>query len=153
MPNFRLPDKPVRPDLPWSIGHLRSSLIATALLLVLGVPLAWIIADFRSALGVAVGLLIVAVFFSISAWAVMKAGSIDDRLTLPAALGTYAIKIGLLGVVVLTMPLTGPINVRAMALAVLVGTLTWTAMQIHYVMTRRIFYVDYTPPSDQDHDQ
>lgn len=153
MPKFRMPDKPVRPDLPWSVGHLRNSLVATGVLMVVGVPLAGVVADSRSALGVAVGLLIVAVFFSIGAWAVMKAGSIDDRLTLPAALGSYVVKIGLLGIVLVTIPLSGPINVRAMALAVLVGTLTWTAMQIHYVMTRRIFYVDYTPPSDQDHDQ
>lgn len=153
MPDFRMPDKPVRPELPWSVGHLRSSLIMTALMLLIGSPLAWVIRGYRAGLGVALGLLIVAIFFSFGAWSVKKAGSIDDRLTLPAALGSYLIKIALLGAVIVAIPQSGPIDIRAMAMAVLVGTLAWTGMQIRYVLTKRIFYVDYTPPSDQDHDQ
>jgi hypothetical protein len=139
----RLPDHPVRPAVPWTLEHLRTGFIVTLGLAVIGIPLAWWLRGGGGALGVLIGLAIVAAFFAVSAWAVARAGRIDDRLTLPAALGTYVIKIGLLGLVVISMPTDGYVNVKAMAIAVVAGTICWSIAQVWYVWHKQIYYVDY----------
>lgn len=141
------PDQPVRPDAAWSLGHLRPALWVSLGLAVLGVPIAWMVRDWRGALAVLVGLAIVAAFFCFGAWAVAKAGEKDDRLTFPAALGSYLIKISLLGVVLVTIPRTGPIDIPTLAITVVIGTVVWSGVQIRYVLSRKLFYVDYKAPS------
>lgn len=141
------PDQPVRPGVPWNLEHLKVGLVATLALAVVGVPIGWWAQGGRGALGVVVGLAIVAAFFCFGSWAVAFAGRYDDRLTLPAAMASYSIKIGLLGIVVVTLPDNGPIDRPSMAFTVLVGTLVWSAVQIRYVWTKRQVYVDYTPPT------
>ena len=84
-----------------------------------------------------------AAFFCVGAWAVAAAGRHDDRLTLPAAMGSYLVKIGLLGLVVVSLPTDGPIDTKTMAVAVLAGTVTWVAVQVRSVWTKRLFYVDH----------
>ena len=143
----RFPSEPVRPDAPWSLAHLKVGFIATAILLVIGVPIAWLAQGWRGALAVVVGLAIVTAFFAFGSWAVVKAGKYDDRLTFPAALGSYLIKIGMLAIVLLTLPEDGPIDVATMAITVLVGTFGWAGVQIKYVLSKQIFYVDYKPPA------
>lgn len=143
----RLPSEPVRPDAPWSLAHLKIGFIASLLLLVVGVPLAWAIRGWQGALAVFVGIVIVTIFFAFGSWAVAKAGKYDDRLTLPAALGSYLIKIGILAIVLVSIPLDGPVDVATMAITVLVGTFMWAGLQIKYVLSKQIFYVDYTPPA------
>ncbi|PRZ43390.1 hypothetical protein CLV47_10276 [Antricoccus suffuscus] len=143
----RYPPKPVRPDVPWSLAHLKVGFIASLVLLIVGAPLAWAIRGWQGAFGVLVGLVIVTIFFAFGSWAVVKAGKYDDRLTLPAALGSYLIKIGILAIVLVSIPLDGPVDVGAMAITVLVGTLMWAGVQIKYVLSKQIFYVDYTPPA------
>jgi len=143
----RMPSTPVRPDIPWSLGHLKMGFAGAVVLLVVGVPLAWIVRGWQGALAVAVGLTIVTAFFAFGSWAVARAGKYDDRLTLPAALGSYVIKIGLLAIVLVSIPFDGPVDVETMAITVLVGTLMWAGVQIRYVFTKPIFYVDYKPPA------
>ncbi|WP_153502813.1 hypothetical protein [Cumulibacter manganitolerans] len=153
LPDFTLPDEPVRPGVAWDLGHLRPALLATAVLTVIGAGVALLFADLRALWGVLLGFAIVAVFFTISSWAVALAGRHDDRLTMPAALGSYLIKIGLLGVLLVSLPLDGPIDVRALAASVVAGVILWSAMQILYVVRKRQFYVDYHPPAPKDYDQ
>ncbi len=143
----RLPSEPVRPDAPWSLAHLKVGSIASLVLLLVGAPLAWALRGWQGALAVLVGLAIVTIFFTFGSWAVVKAGKYDDRLTLPAALGSYLIKIGILAVVLVSIPRNGPVDVATMAITVLVGTFMWAGLQIKYVLSKQIFYVDYTPPA------
>ena len=153
LPDFTLPDEPVRPGVAWDLGHLRPSLWATAALAAIGVVLALIFGDARSVWGVLLGFAIVALFFTLSSWAVAFAGRYDDRLTMPAALGSYLIKIGLLGVLLISIPIDGPIDVRALAASVVAGVVLWSVTQILYVVRKRQFYVDYHPPAPKDYDQ
>ncbi|MFL6130394.1 MAG: hypothetical protein ACJ73E_15190, partial [Mycobacteriales bacterium] len=67
--------------VPWDLGHLRSGLLTTAVLAVVGVPGGWLLRDARAAAWVAVGLAIVAAFFSLGALAVAAAGSLGEELT------------------------------------------------------------------------
>ena len=130
--------------VPWDLGHLRSGLVATAVLAAAGVPLAWLARDARAAAWVAVGLAIVAVFFCVGALAVAAAGRVGEELTLPAALGTYLIKVVLLGVLMVSVRGQPWLDPQALGLSVLVGTLAWTAVHARRVWRTRIYYVD--PP-------
>jgi ATP synthase protein I len=136
------PTGPARPVAPWDLSHLRWGLAATALLAVGGVPLAWALRGGKGAAWVAVGLAIVAVFFSAGALAVAAAGRIGDELTLPAALGSYLVKIVLFGVLLVAVRGKPWLDPPALGLSVLVGTLTWTTVHGVRVWRSRIFYVD-----------
>ena len=131
--------------VPWDLGHLRSGLVTTAVLAAVGVPLAWLARDATAAAWVAVGLAIVAVFFCVGALAVAAAGRIGEELTLPAALGTYLVKVVLLGVLMVSVRDRPWLDPQALGLSVLVGTLAWTAVHIRRVWRTRIYYVD--PPA------
>ena len=130
--------------VPWDLGHLRSGLLTTGVLAVVGIPLAWLGRDARAAAWVAVGLAIVAAFFCLGALAVAAAGRIGEELTLPAALGTYLIKVVLLGVLLVSVQGKPWLDPTALGLSVLVGTLAWTVVHARRVWTSRIYYVD--PP-------
>ncbi len=127
---------------PWDLGHLRDGVVATAVLAAAGVPAAWLLRDGRAAAWVAVGLAIVAAFFSLGALAVAAAGKLDDGLTLPVALGTYTIKIVLLGALMVSIRGQPWLDGPALGLSVLVGTLVWTGVHIRRVWTAKVYYVD-----------
>jgi CHASE2 domain-containing sensor protein len=131
-----------RTTAPWDLSHLRWGLAATGALAVLLVPLFWLVRDGKGALWAAAGLAIVAVFFCAGALAVAAAGRIGDELTLPAALGSYLIKVVLLGVLLVSVQGKPWLDPVALGLSVLVGTLTWTTVQAVRVWRTRIFYVD-----------
>lgn len=146
--DLSMPEEPVRPDLPWRAPHLRAGFLASAALAVAGSLAGYLIAGWPAVLGVLVGIAIVTLFFAISTWAVVAAGRRDDRLTLPAALIAFGVKVALLGVILVLLPDDGPIDVRAMAWAVLAGVIVWLASQVMFVLRRQTYYVDYHPPKD-----
>lgn len=131
--------------VPWDLSHLKAGLATTGLLAVVGVPLAWLVRDAKAAAWVAIGLAIVAVFFCVGALAVAAAGRIGEELTLPAALGTYLIKVVLLGVLMVSVRDQPWLDPQALGLSVLVGTLAWTGVHIRRVWTAKTYYVD--PPA------
>ena len=133
---------PPAPPVPWDLGHLRTGLLTTGVLAAVGVPGAWLLRDARAAAWVAVGLAIVAAFFSLGALAVAAAGKLGDELTLPAALGTYLVKVVLLGVLMVSVRGQPWLDPQALGLSVLVGTVAWTTVHARRVWTSRIYYVD-----------
>jgi len=139
-------DTAALPPVGWDLGHLRSGLVTTAVLAAVGVPGAWLLRDARAAAWVAVGLAIVAAFFCAGALAVAAAGRLGDELTLPAALGTYLVKVVLLGVLLVSVRGRPWLDPTALGFSVLVGTLAWTAVHAWRVWTARIYYVD---PADR----
>jgi ATP synthase protein I len=128
--------------VPWDLGHLRGGLLTTGVLAAVGVPGAWLLRDARAAAWVAVGLAIVAAFFCAGALAVAAAGKLGDEATLPAALGTYLVKVVLLGVLMVSVRDQPWLDPAALGLSVLVGTLAWTGVHARRVWTSRIYYVD-----------
>lgn len=129
----------------WDLSHLRWGLVATGALAVVLVPLFWLTRDGRAAAWSAAGLAIVAAFFCAGALAVAAAGRIGDELTLPAALGSYLVKIVLLGVLMTAVRGRPWLDPAALGLSVLVGTLVWTAVHAMRVWRSRIYYVDPAP--------
>ena len=126
----------------WDLGHVRAGLVTTAVLGAVGVPGTWLLRDGRAAAWVAVGLAIVAAFFSVGVAVVALAGRRGDELTLPAALGTYLVKVALLGVLLAWMRGKPWLDSRALGWSVAVGTLAWTAVHVRRVWTAKPYYVD-----------
>ncbi len=133
------------PPVGWDLSHVRAGLVTTAVLAVLGAPLAWLVRDGRAAVWVLAGLAIVAAFFSVSAYAVAAAGRVSDSLTLPVALGTYAIKIAMLGVLLVWVRDKPWLDPKPFGIAIAVGTVAWTVVHARRVWTAQLYYVD--PPS------
>jgi hypothetical protein len=131
--------------VPWDVGHLRAGLLTTGVLAAVGVPGAWLVRDARAAAWVAVGLAIVAAFFSLSALVVAAAGKLGDELTLPAALATYTVKIVLLGVLMVSVRGQPWLDPAALGLSVVIGTVAWTVVHARRVWTSQIYYVDPRP--------
>jgi ATP synthase protein I len=130
---------------PWDLSHVRYGLLTTGALAVVGVPLAWLVRDGRAAAWVLAGLAIVAAFFSVSAYAVAAAGRVSDSLTLPVALGTYVLKIALLGVLLVALRDQPWVDRKPFGLAIAIGTVAWTVVHARRVWTAQLYYVDPPP--------
>jgi ATP synthase protein I len=115
------------------------------MLAVVLVPVFWLTRGGTAAAWVLVGLGVVAVFFCAGALAVAAAGRLAEELTLPAALGSYLVKVVLLGVLLVAVRDKPWLDPVALGLSVLVGTLTWTVLHGVRVWRSRIFYVDPRP--------
>jgi hypothetical protein len=134
-----------RPQAPWDISFLRVGALATAAATVVGAPVAGLLGGWSSAVGVVVGALVVTAFFCLSGVVIAWAGRIDDSLTLPAALGTFVVKLLVFFAVLSALPADGWIDRLALAWAVIIGALLWSAVQARWVWTRQLYYV--TPPA------
>lgn len=149
-PEMSMPQEPVQPGIAWTMRHLRSGYVASAVLAVVGSVIAYLIGGWAAVLGVLIGLGVVVLFFSISTWAVVAAGRRDDRLTLPAVMISFTTKVVLLGVLLVAIPDGRGVDVVAMAWAVLVGAVVWAVDQVRFVLRQRMFYVEYHPPKNID---
>jgi ATP synthase protein I len=126
----------------WSLGHLRLCLPALAAgELVLGTVGA-IVEGWGAVLGVLIGTVIVGGFFSFSAVVIAWVGKTNPSTVMIAALFAYVIKIFVLAVILMTMPIDGPVNVRWMAGAIGLGVFLWLAAHMRYVWTLKLYYVD-----------
>jgi hypothetical protein len=136
---------PARSKAPWDLSFLRVGALATAAVAVVAAVVVGLVAGWADAVGVLVGAAIVTAFFCVSGVVIAWAGRIADSFTLPAALGTFFIKAVALYAVLSALPEDGWLDRRTMALAVIAGALLWSAVQLRWVWTRKIYYV--TPPS------
>lgn len=127
---------------PWSVDHLG---LCWKVLVPVGVVLtivAAIAAGPRALAGSATGIVIVGAFFTLSTVIVARIGARAPEMVLAAALGAYILKIALLGLVIMLLPLDGPISPRWMAIAVVVGLIAWMAAHLRYIWTAKLFYTD-----------
>lgn len=130
---------------PWDLTFLRVGALATAASAVVATPVVGLLAGWSSGLGVLIGAVVVAGFFCLSGVVIAWAGRIDDTLTLPAALGTFLVKALIFFAVLSALPENGWVDRVALAWAVVVGALLWSAVQARWVWTRQLYYVP--PPA------
>ena len=126
----------------WSLGHLRicwAALIVGAT--ILGVA-GWFAAGLGAVLGVVIGTVIVGAFFTFSAVVIAWVGKTNPKTVMIAALFAYVIKVLVLAIVLMTMPIDGPVNVKWMAGAIGLGLFLWLAAHMRYVWTLKLYYVD-----------
>ena len=125
----------------WGLPHLRVGLAALLIVAVVGCPICAAVRGAQPALSFLGGLALVAAFFWVGSMAVAAAGRIADSLTLPVALGTYIIKIGLMALIILSVGVANA-NTTAFAVAVLAGGLSWAAAHAVAVWKTPMYYVD-----------
>jgi hypothetical protein len=137
-----------RSDAPWDVSFLRVGALATAAATVVAAPVAGLVAGRATAIGVVVGAVVVTAFFCLSGLVIAWAGRIDDAFTLPAALGTFLVKVLVFFAVLGTIPADGWIDRRAMAWTVVAGALLWSVVQARWVWTRPLYYVQPPAPPE-----
>jgi hypothetical protein len=134
-----------RNPTPWDLTFLRVGVLATAVLTAVAAPVVGLLVGWADALGVVIGAVVVAFFFCVSGLVIAWAGRVHDSFTLPAALGTFAVKVVLLFPVLNALPADGWLDRRTFALTVVAGALLWSGVQARWVWTRQLYYV--TPPA------
>lgn len=130
----------------WTLAHLRWCVIALGGAgVVLGV-LAGLTAGGRAVAGVALGTVIVGVFFGVSAVVLALVARRAPRALMLVALTSYVVKVVALGVVLVLLPRDGVIDTRWMAGSVAVGVFVWLGAHLRQVVTTKIFYVNPEGP-------
>lgn len=130
----------------WDLTFLRVGALAAAAVTAVAAPIDGLIAGWSDAMGVVVGAVIVTAFFCLSGVVIAWAGRISDTFTLPAALGTFLIKALVLYAVLIRLPEHGWLDRLTLAWAVIVGALLWSAVQLRWVWTRKLYYFPPPPP-------
>jgi hypothetical protein len=143
-------------SVPWDLSFLRVGTLATATAAALAAPVAGLVGGWSSAWGVLAGVVVVTAFFCLSGLVIAWAGRIGDALTLPAALGTFMVKILVLALILGAIPPDGGLDRLTLAWTVIGATLLWGAVQMRWVWTRQLYYVPppAAPPAPQSlHDR
>jgi hypothetical protein len=124
------------------LRHLPSGLTATAVLLVLGVPVGALLRGGPGAAGAAAGVALVAASYVMGSVVIAWADSVDPKLVLPAGLMTYALKFTLIGVVMAAIAASNWAGLRPMGVAVLATALAWIVATSWWTWRAQIAYVD-----------
>jgi hypothetical protein len=138
------PSRP-RSDAAWDLSFLRVGVQVTVAAATVGAAVTGLWAGWPDALGVLAGAVVVSAFFCLSGVVVAWAGRIDDTFTLPAALGTFLVKALVLFALLSALPEDGWLRRLTLAWTVIVGALLWSAVQLRWVWTRQLYYVQ--PPA------
>ena len=130
---------------PWSLSFLRAGLLASMPAAALAAVVVGLVIGWAAAVSVLLGATVVAVFFCLSGAVIAWAGRVGDAFTLPAALGTFVIKVAVIGAVFESLPEDGWLDLRVLGWTVIAGALFWSVVQSRWVWTRQLYYV--TPPA------
>jgi hypothetical protein len=131
---------------PWDVSFLRVGVLVTAGAALVAAPVVGLLVDWPAAVGVVAGAAVVTAFFCLSALVIAWAGRIHDSFTLPAALGSFFVKLVVLFGVLRLVPADGWPDRVALAWTVIAATILWGVVQARWVVTRQQFYVPPPPP-------
>jgi hypothetical protein len=135
-------------QVPWDLSFLRVGTAVTAALTAVAAPVAGLLGGWDTAVAVLLGAAVVTFFFVLSGLVIAWAGRHGDAFTLPAALGSFLVKILVLAAVLQALPADGWVDRRTLAWTVIAGALLWSLVQQRWVWTRRLYYVQPpAPPS------
>jgi ATP synthase protein I len=126
---------------------LRAALIPTVVVGVLAVVVAAFVGGGKAALGAALGVLVVVVFFTVGLVVVGRASRVSAYAAMNAAILTYLVKIGVLFAFIVAFKDTTLFDTKAFGLTIVVCTLVWTGFEVRGFTRLQILYVD---PKDAD---
>jgi ATP synthase protein I len=126
---------------------LRAALIPTVVVGVLAVVVAAFVGGGKAALGAALGVLVVVVFFAVGLVVVGRASRVSAYAAMNAAILTYLVKIGVLFAFIVAFKDTTLFDTKAFGLTIVVCTLVWTGFEVRGFTRLQILYVD---PKDAD---
>jgi len=124
------------------LRHLPASLLATAALTLVGVPVAGLVAGGTGALGGLAGIGLVAASYLISSLGVAWVDLVARHLLLVIVLLTYVVKFAVCGVVMWSIAQTGWSGLRPMGVAIIVATIVWTGAQFWWILRAKLPYVE-----------
>jgi len=124
------------------LRHLPASLLATAALTLLGVPVGGLVAGGAGALGGLAGIGLVAISYLISSLVVAWVDLVARHLLLVIVLLTYVLKFTAFGVVMWSVSESGWSGLPAMGVAIIVATVVWTGAQFWWILRAKLPYVE-----------
>lgn len=116
---------------------LRGAAIPTAIVGVIAMVVALAVGGVHALIGAAVGTVVVIAFFGISFVAVSKAGQRSATLMFPVAMGTYTLKILVLGLFLVLVRDSGIFDVTVFAITVGACAVVWLGGHMRGLMTDR----------------
>ncbi len=128
------------------LRHLPAGLLASAVLLVLGLVIGWLARGDVGAAGAAAGVALVAASYTGSSVVIAWADARDPRLVLPIGLLTYVVKFTLIGFVMAAIDASNWPGLPVMGLAIIVTALGWTIAQAVWTWRAHIPYVEIETP-------
>jgi ATP synthase protein I len=117
-------------------------LVVTGVLAVPAVSIALAAGGGKAAAGVGIGLGMVALFFTISKVVLALVARHAREFLLPAALGTYIMKVVILGILLFTIGDTNVIDALALAWAVFTGVFGWVGAELWVATHTRVPFYD-----------
>lgn len=132
----------VRHDVVKRLTHLPFALAAMATLLVVAVAMGAFARGGAGAAGAAAGVAVVAASYVISSLVIAWADTVDRNLIMPVGLGTYAVKLVVIGLAMWRIASSGWAGLTPMVFAIVAGVLVWTAAQSVWTYRAKIPYVD-----------
>ncbi|CAO5173450.1 ATP synthase protein I [Frankia sp. AiPs1] len=125
---------------------IRLGVLITALLALPAVGISAAVRGGTAVVSVLVGLAIVVAFFSISKLAVGAVARRAPQHLLPAALGTYALKIAILGGVLLSIQDTDTLDLPSFAWSIFAGVFAWIGAELWVATHTRVPFYDPEQP-------
>ena len=107
--------------------------------------LSTVLAGPKGLIGALVAIAVVAVFFGLGFWALMRLTQNKPQLVMMAGLLVYAVQMLLIGVFIVVFKHITLFNGRAFALTLLVTALSWVGGQVLQTMRGKMLYVDPEP--------
>ncbi len=125
---------------------LRGAAMLAAPVGVVAIIVSSLLAGGKGLIGSLVGVGVVAVFFGLGFWALMRITRDRPQVVMMAGMLIYAVQILLVGVFIIVFRNTTLFNPRAFALTLLATALAWVGGQMIYTMRTKMLYV-YPEPS------
>jgi ATP synthase protein I len=124
---------------------LRGSALIAAPLGIAATVVSAIVAGGKGLIGGLVALAVVAVFFGLGSWALMRLTQDRPQIAMTAGLLVYTVQILLIGIFIVVFKGTSLFNGRAFALSLLVTALAWVGGQVRHSLTSKMLYVRPEP--------
>jgi ATP synthase protein I len=121
---------------------LKTAALPTLVVGVIAVVVAFFISGGKGALGAAIGVALVCVFFGISVVAVSYAARVSPQLMAIAAMVSYLVKVVVIMFMLRAFGDTTAWNPKAFAWTVVIGTIVWTAFEVRAFVKTKMLYVD-----------
>ncbi|MFC1429883.1 hypothetical protein [Streptacidiphilus alkalitolerans] len=124
---------------------LRGSAVPAVPVGIVAAVLSTVFAGPKGLVGALVAIAVVAVFFGLGFWALMRLTQNKPQLVMTAGLLVYAVQMLLIGVFIVVFKNTTLFNGRAFALTLLATALAWVGGQIFSTLRSKTLYVDPEP--------
>lgn len=99
----------------------------------------------KGLLGGVVALAVVAVFFGLGSWALMRLTQDRPQLAMTAGMLIYVVQILLIGIFIAVFNDTTLFSPKAFGITLLATALAWVGGQVRHTLTSRMLYVDPEP--------